>query len=414
MKESVGGPVRAEASPYSRHLPALDGVRGLAILLVLSLHFFPGTPHSHPERIARSLLAFGATGVDLFFVLSGFLITGILYDSLQDERFFRKFYARRALRILPLYYGVIAVYAIVGMVQNRSSHGELLSLTCYLQNTSLIAPPLFHYSAPLFLPLGHFWSLAIEEQFYLVWPLLVFLLRTRTRLLILCASLILLCPILRFLAWNHGVPFPEVHGSTLYRADSLVIGGALSLLLRSRWHDRVISTAGWLFLFIPLLLLVSSFGLPRLLVRPQAISAAASSSDSLLALGYTGLLVLALGSSATRSVFSARPMRFLGKYSYGLYVLHVILFSYLEVPLRNALSRIHVSRGVSVVVVGVVGFTASILAAVLSYQLYERHFLKLKRFFEYRRSDSGLVGTSAQSASSSPDRAPASPALHRG
>jgi peptidoglycan/LPS O-acetylase OafA/YrhL len=413
MKESVGGPVRAEASPYSRHLPALDGVRGLAILLVMGSHLFPGTPHTLPERMARSLLAFGATGVDLFFVLSGFLITGILYDSLQEERFFRKFYARRALRILPLYYGVIAVYAVVGMVQHLSSHGELLSLTCYLQNTSLIAPPIFYYSGPLFLPLGHFWSLAIEEQFYLVWPLLVFLLRTRTRLLILCAGLILLCPILRFLAWNHGVPFPEVHGNTLYRADSLVIGGALSLLLRSRWHDRVISTAGWLFLSIPLLFF-SSFELPRLLIRPQAMFAVATSSDSLLALGYAGLLVLALGSSATRSLFSVKPMRFLGKYSYGLYVLHVILFSYLEVPLRNALSRIHVGRGLSVVIVGVVGFTASILAAVLSYQLYERHFLKLKRFFDYRRSDSGAAGASAQSASSSRDRTSASPALHRG
>src|ERR1700761_6059162 len=236
MKDSVGGPTRAEASPYSRHLPALDGVRGLAILLVMGSHFFAGTPHNLPERMARSLLAFGATGVDLFFVLSGFLITGILYDSLQEERFFRKFYARRALRILPLYYGVIAAYAVVGMVQHRSSHGELLSLTCYLQNTSLIAAPIFYYSAPLFLPLGHFWSLAIEEQFYLVWPLLVFLLRTRTRLLILCASLILLCPILRFFAWSHGAPYFDVHANTLYRADSLVIGGALSLLLRSRLH----------------------------------------------------------------------------------------------------------------------------------------------------------------------------------
>src|SRR5215472_4905523 len=158
-----------EASPYSHHVPALDGVRGLAILLVMGSHFFAGTPHNRPERLLRMMQGFGGTGVDLFFVLSGFLITGILYDSLHDSRFFRKFYARRALRILPLYYGVLATFAIIGLCERRSSSGELLSLALYLQNTSLIAQPIVVYAAPLFLPLGHFWSLAIEEQFYLVW-----------------------------------------------------------------------------------------------------------------------------------------------------------------------------------------------------------------------------------------------------
>ncbi len=159
-------------------------------------HFFPGTPHTLSERSVRSVLAFGATGVDLFFVLSGFLISGILYDSLQDDHFFRKFYARRALRILPLYYGVIAVYAIVGLLLHRSSHGELLSLTLYLQNTSLIAQPIFYYTGPLLLPLGHFWSLAIEEQFYLVWPLAVtslVIVEDRIALPLACLLAVLCC-----------------------------------------------------------------------------------------------------------------------------------------------------------------------------------------------------------------------------
>src|SRR5580698_7882178 len=86
-----------EASPYSRHLPALDGVRGLAILMVMCSHFFPGTPHNRSEQFVQMLLAFGGGGVDLFFVLSGFLITGILFDSLHEPHFFRKFYAPRAL-----------------------------------------------------------------------------------------------------------------------------------------------------------------------------------------------------------------------------------------------------------------------------------------------------------------------------
>ncbi len=347
-------------------------------------HFFPGTPHTLSERSVRSVLAFGATGVDLFFVLSGFLISGILYDSLQDDHFFRKFYARRALRILPLYYGVIAVYAIVGLLQHRSSHGELLSLTLYLQNTSLIAQPIFYYTGPLLLPLGHFWSLAIEEQFYLVWPLLVFLLRTSTRLLIFCFALILLCPVLRYFPLSHEVPFFFVHASTIYRADSLVAGGALSFFLRTRWRDKVLSLGGWLFLAVPLMLFCSSFGSLSIFATAQKRAVLEASSYSLLALGYTGLLILSIGRSGWQRAFSSRPMRFLGKYSYGLYVLHLILLAYIEHPLHDSLRSMNVNKGLAVVIVGVICFASSIAAAVLSYQLYERHFLRLKRFFDYR------------------------------
>lgn len=381
-------PTRAEASPYSRHVPALDGVRGLAILLVMGSHLFPGTPHNFSERMAGAALGLGVTGVDLFFVLSGFLITGILYDSLQDDHFFRKFYARRALRILPLYYGVIAVYAAIGLIQHRPSHGELFSLAFYLQNTGLIATPIFSYAGPLLLPLGHFWSLAIEEQFYLLWPLLVFLLRTRARILALCATLILLCPVVRFLTLSHGASYLTVHVNTLCRADSLAIGAALSMLLRSRWHDRVLSTAGWLLLAIPLLEI--SAGLKLLsptFARHDANLALGALSYSLLAFGYAGLLVLALGSTAGRGLFSLKSMRFFGKYSYGLYVLHLILLSYLDEPLRSALREMHVGRGLSVALIGIVGFALSIAVAVITYQLYERHFLRLKRFFDYRAHD---------------------------
>lgn len=414
MEGRSTSPPTPEASPYSRHLPALDGVRGLAIVLVMASHFFPGTPHNTPERFLRSFLSFGATGVDLFFVLSGFLITGILYDSLHDNRFFRKFYARRALRILPLYYGVVAVYAVVGLVQHRSSQGELLSLACYMQNTSLFAVPIFYYAGPLFLPLGHFWSLAIEEQFYLVWPLLVFLLRTRGRLLILCAALIVLCPVFRLAAWTHGVPVYMVHANTIYRADSLAIGGALALLLRSRLHDKVLAWAGWLLLLIPLLHMSG----PLLLWVPSYAQGKANLllsavSYSCVALGYAGLLVLALGSWWLRGIFSIKPMRTLGKYSYGLYVLHLIILAYIEKPLRDWLQQMHVGKGFTIALIGLAGFGSSLLAAVLSYQLYERHFLRLKRFFDYRPHGPAATSAALQSSSSKSERPSTDPALHR-
>lgn len=377
---------KTEGSPYARHVPALDGVRGLAILLVMASHLISGNPHNGVERLGNTALAFGATGVDLFFVLSGFLITGILFDSQNDQQFFRKFYARRALRILPLYYGVILVYAIVAAVQQRSSGGELLSLACYLQNTSLIAVPIALYHGAFMLPLGHFWSLAVEEQFYLVWPLLVFLLRTRTRLLAICTFSIFFCPALRYLVWIHGAAYSTVHVNTLCRADALLLGGALALCLRSRLHDRVLSLTPWLAPLVLLVFLQRAFASPANdpFVHRSAALGVVALTYSALAFGYMGLIAWALADSPARRLFSTRPLRFLGKYSYGLYVLHLILLAYLERPLRAFLEHLHVGKGATVVAVAVIGFGASIAAAVLSYQLYERQFLKLKRYFDYR------------------------------
>src|SRR6202453_2063173 len=115
------------ARPSAPHLPALDGVRGFAVLGVACSHLFPASPHTPFEAFVHKPFAFGASGVDLFFVLSGFLITGILYDSLPDPDFFRKFYARRVLRIFPLYYGVLALYAIAALICGLNFHRELLS-----------------------------------------------------------------------------------------------------------------------------------------------------------------------------------------------------------------------------------------------------------------------------------------------
>lgn len=227
-------------------------------------HLFPGTARSAVTDTLQALFRFGASGVDLFFVLSGFLITGILYDSLHDRAYFRKFYARRALRIFPLYYGVLAIFLLQKIILGYHFHRELLSLALYLQNTHLIAAPIYDYTGAAKLPLVHFWSLSIEEQFYLVWPLLVFLIRDRRRLLAVCLAALALCPALRAFLVLHGAPYFMVHTNTVYRADSLLAGAALALLLRGPAHDRVLKHAGKLLLasiipvvlvcFVPLLL----------------------------------------------------------------------------------------------------------------------------------------------------------------
>lgn len=376
----------SHATDYSRHLPALDGVRGLAILMVMASHLFPGTPHSLGERLVLDALEFGATGVDLFFVLSGFLITGILFDSREDLFFFRNFYVRRALRIFPLYYGVLAVFALLGFFRNQASGGEFTSLALYLQNTPLLAPPIWQYRGALVLPLGHFWSLAVEEQFYLVWPLLVFVVKTRQRLLVICAISLILCPLGRFLLWRHGIDYAAVHSSTFCRADALLLGGALALLLRSRYHDRVLSVARWFSIgLIPVLLLRFVNSASGVVLRGSAALVAWSLIYTVLALGYVGLLTSALTPhSRLQQFFRASPLRMLGRYSYGLYVLHLIVLYYAQAPVRTAVERLHVGPSLVSPLTGMVIFFASFAAAILSYHLYERPFLEFKRSFEYR------------------------------
>ncbi|MGD0648643.1 MAG: acyltransferase [Acidobacteriaceae bacterium] len=387
MQTSSNGHSVAEGSPYTRHLPALDGVRGFAVLGVACSHLFPGTPHSSFQGFVHNAFAFGATGVDLFFVLSGFLITGILYDSLPDPGFFRKFYARRVLRIFPLYYGVLAVFAVAALIFGLNFHHQLLSLALYLQNTNLIAQPIRDYLGPTYLPLPHFWSLAIEEQFYLVWPVTVFLLRTRQRLLVFCAAALLFCPFLRAFLLLHGVNYNIVNSNTLCRSDSLLAGAALALLFRSRLHDRVLRAAAWIFLAGAvsgvLLFHASSHG--PFFNTPTGYLIFLAFYFSSIALASVGVIALSLRSPLVSRLCTRHPMRWLGKYSYGIYVLHLILFFYLDDPLRHFFStHLTPDKGADILITGVLIFLLSLIAAYLSYHLYEKHFLRLKRYFDYR------------------------------
>ena len=385
--------VQAEASPYARHIPALDGIRGLAVLGVAASHLFPGSAKSLLTRAMSNTLVFGATGVDLFFVLSGFLITGILYDSRSDSKFFRKFYARRVLRIFPLYYAVLAVFVVIGIVRGLSSQGELLSLSLYLQNTTIFAPIINDYNGPLMLPLTHFWSLAIEEQFYLVWPFVVYFTRKRSHLLSFCVASFLLCPVYRFVLALHGAGIFGVQTNTAARADSLLAGAALALLLRSRFHDTTLRIAKRLFYVAGSVVLVG------LVLNPTGVNHPETLPTWGFALRYTvldaacvGMIAWVLASALPNRIFSIRVLRHLGKYSYGLYVLHLILFTYLQAPLKKIVENyVSTSKGLGVLLVGLISFAISLLAAYLSYQVYEKRFLRLKRFFDYRKHPNTAV-----------------------
>ena len=162
------------------HLPGLDGIRGLAILMVMFSHFIVVGKNLDPLSPFGRFLHSGYLGVDLFFVLSGFLITGILIDSKITPNYFRVFYMRRALRIFPLYYLLLAVSWLTVVFITPQDKPLLTGVDSmawfwlYASNIGMAVKGDW-LNSPTWVGLGHFWSLAVEEQFYLVWPLLVYL-----------------------------------------------------------------------------------------------------------------------------------------------------------------------------------------------------------------------------------------------
>src|SRR4051794_10306507 len=257
------------------HIPALDGIRGIAVLLVLFCHAtqrpFPGETASLVfsggiDKMIISLARFCWTGVDLFFVLSGFLITGILFDAKGKDHFFRNFYARRTVRIFPLYYVSLVLFLVViPLLPAAVSKGfgtiytskiwYPLYLTNYSQSISEQAGRTVDYV------LHVSWSLSIEEQFYLCWPLVVFLC-TRKTLLKICVGMFFGSMLLRvgLLMADKG---HWAMGFTPCRVDGLAVGAAIALVARGPIGLRgLVNPAKWVgpisAVFLAVLIVVMS------------------------------------------------------------------------------------------------------------------------------------------------------------
>ncbi len=395
--ESVApGPVRE--AKHSTHIPALDGLRGLAILLVLLFHFsIPTTSFTGLKRAIVHLPGAGWVGVDLFFVLSGFLITSILYDAKRTDGFFRNFYMRRVLRIFPLYYGVLFVaFVVVPLIRpiTSATYHSLAShqfwlwayLTNYVQPTGGPDWVRREYVEPGWSLFTHFWSLAVEEQFYLVWPAVVFFLNRRT-LMAICGVLMATALVIRI---SRAVSHADLQSSYYYtfcRMDALAAGALLALASRgARGMHGLVKPAKWIGL-------AAGAGLLALFIwRGESFSfkdpAVNTAGFSLLACFFAPILlwaVLAPEASAPGRFFNFAGLKFLGKYSYGLYVLHGLLHPALDrfFPIERLSLVLHSTLLGSMTHLALAA-GISLLAAVASWHLYEKHFLKLKRFFEYR------------------------------
>jgi peptidoglycan/LPS O-acetylase OafA/YrhL len=265
------------------------------------------------------------------------------------------------------------------------------ALLFYLQNTNIAGPFYDFHMGNQGLSLDHFWSLAVEEQFYLIWPLAVFFIRDLRRLLWTCLALSCTALLLRFILTFHHTIYHIINRSTFCRMDSLLIGAALALLLRSRLHDAVLRSAKAVFLVV--VAVIASLNHARSFVEqnPDWLFAFDSSYLSvrytLMALGSAALIAWCLQpSSVPRRLFEARTLRFFGKYSYGLYVLHFVALGFLLKTLRGWIALVTPSKLAGVAGAGFLSFLVAVVAAYASYNLYEKQFLRLKRYFDYDRS----------------------------
>jgi len=349
----------------SGKIKTLDGIRGLAILMVCCYHYL--------QRFS-----FGWTGVELFFVLSGFLITGKLVESLGSPHYFRSFYTKRLLRIIPLYYFVLLVFFVLVPVLLpffvSSSFKELLQhQVVYWTFTVNVRDALQGW--PVNITLIHFWSLACEMQFYLLWPFVVyFFYRNSSSFKIVLIVFFLGGMLFRI----YGSAFFQMNWVYRYvllpcRMDAFC-AGAFIYLLTSRGE---IERYKRLFMIIALAVLCAVLAIMVIAETPWHFSAAVVSSygyslDAIFWAAIIGLVLSAVPTSGIR-IFSGRPLTTLGKYSYGIYVFHL--------PVLIVLSSqflLNIQKNEKTISLAFAAFVISCLCSFASYHLFEKYFLKLK------------------------------------
>lgn len=404
MDEVSDGPVKRQ------RIQCLDGLRGLAILGVLLFHATLGHGSTSPSGIAFERLAgCGWAGVDLFFVLSGFLITGILLETRKSPGYFRNFYARRTLRIFPLYYATLfVVFVVLPHMTSFESPALQMLLRCqgwlwsYLTNLGFIVERRAFANAD-WLWLNHFWSLAIEEQFYVVWPFVIWRSSPRT-VARLCIVLIVTAFLLRCLLLSLGFSPGAIYFPTPCRIDGLASGGLLAILIRSQqWRAVLIRNVSFVGASAGVLLVVMFIFRSGLRFNDPVCLTVGLTLLCVLAACTIVISTEASQQSRMRFVLESRVLRFLGKYSYGIYVIHHLLLPALSalLPISILVQKTH-SQLAGIVTHCLFVSVVSVSCGVFSWHLFEKHFLKLKIHFEYVPStggdDAGLVKASGPSA----------------
>jgi len=355
------------------HIRALDGLRGFALVMVLYAHCsgILGLRSGDPWPTSAVLDVgwhYGSMGVDLFFVLSGFLITRILFSTKTNPRCLRNFYIRRVLRIFPVYYSFLILCLVIlpmflssetclGFFGEPKYHIWLWFYGTNLIKT-LIPQDLFH-------SLEHFWSLAVDEHYYAVWPVVVLKL-SRATLWRVCVYLIILAAVMRFLFLLGGNSV-GAYVFTLCRLDGFAVGALVAIIEQEANFkpEEMKVPRGMIIWTVVFLVLVCLCGGNGILV------------PSLSSFAFGLMVFAAVKYRVFQRPFETRIMKALGRYSYGTYVCHLPFLYILmrHFPQTLALTQ---NRQFDVWIFYALGFSVPLMVGIISYHLMEKRFLDLK------------------------------------
>lgn len=352
-----------------RHYKNLDGVRGVAAMMIIVFHFFALTDYnSNTYHLMEKITPFGKSGVTLFFVLSGFLISRILFNTKTDNNYFSNFYLRRSLRIFPLYYfSLILYYIFYPIIFNNpvASLKDIVVFATYFQTFPIT------FNWPIEGP-GHFWSLSVEEHFYLIWPVLIYFLREKS---IKTSIFILLIGsfIFRIILSNQGYD-PYYFSFTNF--DSLSLGALTALLERNK---KFTSSTFLKPISYFLLTTIGITAMVYIIFNGKEIHMITSLKLTLISVIYflgISLLILLKPQNLINKVLEAKPLTFFGKISYGTYVYHIFIIQIVRDMIPTSIWFLDL----------IIVILLSTLMAFLSYNLFEIRFLKLKNNFTYSES----------------------------
>jgi peptidoglycan/LPS O-acetylase OafA/YrhL len=340
----------------------LDGVRAIAALMVMFFHFFQMS--NTANYFIAKLAIFGQTGVSLFFVLSGFLITRILFKTKGSPNFFSNFYVRRALRIFPLYYLFLFIYYFVVPFIIKAPitpFGSQIYYWIYLQNFADTFK--WKTEGP-----EHFWSLAVEEHFYLFWPLMIYFFN-KQRIVIAIFLIIIIAFIVRIILvkYNFGVFY-----FTFSRIDELAVGALLAVL---ELNGKLVQKNATKFLLsfcgimIPTLCIWIFFtGEGNNLIQITKFILLSFSYFSLI-----GFIITATKENWLKKILITKGLTYTGKISYGLYVYHPLCFYLFNLFFKTKFTPVNF----------VLSFSFAYLTATVSYYFFEAKFLRIKDYFNY-------------------------------
>ena len=313
---------------------ALDGLRGIAIIAVILCHGSILGPNQTESSFAHAVLAvfdFGWAGVDLFFVLSGFLITEIILSTRKNEGWMKSFFIKRVFRILPIYFlFLILLLALsVTALTERNDFAFLrehqpyfwLMAQNFLTLINMDWPPSLFYS-------GHLWTLAVEWQFYMIWPFIAGRYSHKT-IMVICFLVIVIAIISRMILWQQNVHISVIYTITLTRMDSIAIGALVAVLLRSNIERSILKKASHTFVFIGIVFILGTFFFYGR--ASYYIPVMYTIGYTVLALCFAGLVIQAVittEQTTLRTLLSNRLLTTIGKYSYAMYIVHLPLMSY--------------------------------------------------------------------------------------